>query len=654
VTTAPSWVSLIRDSLAGRGTQLKEGEGNLLRFTRHKKATAIGGVVALLASVAGLLVLQTPAAHAGSFGTTLYEVDCTGTGLAAGNTAPFVVGLTINAAPDPRFPNGGAFGATGAFSTTVNGAFLANIEANVDLSAGSMDLGTANQKIQSTDGSATGSYSYSKASFGPQSLAGLVNQVPPAPTPGNVTWTAASSTLSGPFAATDVGKFVAAPLAAAPALGQGHVIVAVTPGVDATITGTTVSAQATGVTVGLASAAGLTYVDPTLSTGNVFSTNGVNGGQSKIGLAGTDGTTNASMTLTLPVVGAILFGGTPGGPACTQTGYAAGGTPSTPAPAIAPYAAYQGGGLANLVSVGPSVFAPAAFVNLVDPPPAAQNGNANVGTGGSSNIVLTATDGDATQANHFQLTTPGPFGTGGRLTVNITNPVTGATTLTDTGSLPEVVTFQFTACDDNPTNTNCDATPATITVNIGTPPVQQPINQLVNAGQLVLSCNAPGSVGYPLLTCPVINMPSITLNGLQQTTTAAMNPIYVSDNRGDLTLPWTLTAYMVPTPSVLGCTAANFCNSNVGANLALANNHIAATNLTLTPTALTGCLPHVGNLNAGATIGAGGTLDTPRGLCSAVGPNAGGTWDVNGQFSLNIPSSVAAGLYKGTVEYLVV
>jgi hypothetical protein len=111
---------------------------------------------------------------------------------------------------------------------------------------------------------------------------------------------------------------------------------------------------------------------------------------------------------------------------------------------------------------------------------------------------------------------------------------------------------------------------------------------------------------------------------------------------------------MVPTPSVTGCTVANFCNSTVGANLALANNHIAATNLTLTPTALTGCAPHAGNLNVGATIGGGGTLDTPRGLCSAVGPNAGGTWDVNGQFSLVIPSSVAAGLYKGTVEYLVV
>jgi hypothetical protein len=262
--------------------------------------------------------LQTPAAHAGSFGTTLYEVDCTGTGLAAGNTAPFVVGLTVNAAPDPRFPSGGAFGATGAFSTTVNGAFLAGIEANVDLSAGSLDLGASNQKIQSTDGSATGSYSYSNASFGAQSLAGLVNQV------AGVSWANASNTLlSANFAPTDVGKFAASPLAS-PGIPNGSVIVSVVPGVSATITQPTTTANAGPVTVGLASAAGLTYVDATLSTGNVFSTNGVNGGQSKIGLAGTDGTTTGSFTLTLPVVGAITFGGTPGGPACTQTGYAAG------------------------------------------------------------------------------------------------------------------------------------------------------------------------------------------------------------------------------------------------------------------------------------------------------------------------------------------
>jgi len=37
---------------------------------------------------------------------------------------------------------------------------------------------------------------------------------------------------------------------------------------------------------------------------------------------------------------------------------------------------------------------------------------------------------------------------------------------------------------------------------------------------------------------------------------------------------------------------------------------------------------------------------------NATHPNAGGTFTADGSFSLKIPASTAAGLYKGTVEYL--
>jgi hypothetical protein len=188
-----------------------------------------------------------------------------------------------------------------------------------------------------------------------------------------------------------------------------------------------------------------------------------------------------------------------------------------------------------------------------------------------------------------------------------------------------------------------------VSVSVGTPPVDQPIVQPVNAGQLVLTCDVSGTETDTAVTeCPTIEMPAITLNGKTQVTSHAINPIFVADGRGDVTVGWSLSAFMINT----GSGYLGFDNTEVGADLTLPNNHIPAANLSLDNVA---CAVVDGAPVAQvATQGPGGTLEVSRGLCSADPTHAGGLFQVTGTFNLTVPAYVAAGSYGGTVEYLVV
>ena len=124
--------------------------------TRTRFAAAGTAVAAFLATLAGLIGVSAAPAGAGTNGTTTYEADCT-TSLQAGVVAPFVQGLNANGAPDPSFPTGATFGASGASSSTVIGPVVAGIEQALN----SPNLGMAvNEVVGSTDGTATGSFSY--------------------------------------------------------------------------------------------------------------------------------------------------------------------------------------------------------------------------------------------------------------------------------------------------------------------------------------------------------------------------------------------------------------------------------------------------------------------------------------------------------------
>jgi hypothetical protein len=307
----------------------------------------------------------------------------------------------------------------------------------------------------------------------------------------------------------------------------------------------------------------------------------------------------------------------------------------------------------------------AAFVALADAPPVGNDSSTNLGIGGSKAIQLSTTDTDATPTTSCTLV---PLSISDpRLAVTIDNSPNICTAhLTDSGVGPQTVTFQFTGNDANSSGTVA----GTVTVTIGTPSVDEPLSQVVNAGQLVLSCNSPetylappagSGTGNPALLCGTVNLPAITLNGLHQVTTGGGSTLYVSDNRGDPDAPWTLTAQMVATQIGAGagqnpntsCTGiVAFCNSTQGSHAldASGNGQIAKSRLSIGGIS---CAAHAGNLNPAATAGAGGTFAATQTICNAVATQAGGTFDVQKTYSLDIPSSVYSGTYIGTVEYTV-
>jgi hypothetical protein len=553
-----------------------------------------------------------------------YEADCTST-LQAGIAAPFVTSLAGNTTLNSSLPTGVAFGFAGDASVTLPGAVIAGLENSV---AGSATTSAAiTESIGSTDGNATGSYTYTHSFAAVTTLGGSVS---------GAGTTATSPVVTGDFPAG---------LAAVPGtyflsgtgIPEGSVIVAETTGVSVTLDNAATATATESVGYG----ASMTFQDPTLNTGaTAFTTAGVNGQTAGIGVTSV---TSVTIGAAIPV----LFGGAPGiGTAnCLLTGWAAGPVPG-PVQTNATTPQLPPGTTTALITGGSSpVFQPGAYVSLVEPPPVANAGTVNLGVGGSKTVTLSTTPGTVGQpVVSCAVSTPPSLP---RLTVTISNtPTVCSATLTDAGSGVATVTFAFTATDGYPLT----SAPATETVVIGTPPVDQPLQQQITAGQLVLSCSAPPADS---VTCPLITLPAVTLNGTQQTSSAPINTIYVSDNRGDPTVGWTVTSYMVATPSNpnSGCdTQANFCNSQAGSNASLPVNQIAASDLAISAVA---CAPLAGNNNPAPAGGAGGTYATTQTLCTATAGTGGGSFSVNGTFTLTVPSSTAAGTYDGTVEYLV-
>ena len=274
--------------------------------------------------------------------------------------------------------------------------------------------------------------------------------------------------------------------------------------------------------------------------------------------------------------------------------------------------------------------------------------NVNLGVGGTKDVTLSAAASYGGSVASYSLVSTSPLSNNGNaLSFSLTGNTLHLDDTSQTGVA--VITIQWHATD----NFGITGATGNVVVTIGTPPVDQPLTQVVNPGQLQLSCNAPGSAGYPA-QCPNINLPQITLSGVNQQVSAAANPIYVSDNRGDPTAGWSLTTYMVATGSNTGeggaCASfVGFCNTNASYPNS-ANGKIAATQLSISGTAFQSVL---GNNNT-APAAAGGTYGgSAIALGSAAASVSGGTFELTGTYNLNIPSSVYQGTYLGTVEYLV-
>jgi hypothetical protein len=586
------------------------------------------GAVGLSALPAGA-VNNDPAGNPTSPAIT-YEADCSGTGVAAGNVVPFVVSTDIDTTSGvTQLAAGTAFGVAGAVSQTLNGAYIAGSDAAFNPPTYNL---TGTMTFGPTDGNSTGSSSYTTPTFADQANPG--GQVL------HVTYTSGSTTLTGDFSASAPGDFVANSVLGGTGIIPGSVITAITGTTSATINqATTAAAGGAGVDVGYAPEAGLTFTDVGFATSaTAFTATGTHGGTAGIGVTSVSVySVNEGPSIV------VTYGGTPGVGAtnCLETGWTSG--PPAPGPAQVGESTplTPPGATTPLVTTAPT-FQPGAYANLVEPPPTADAQTINLGTGGTKTVTLATTAGNPS----FPVTSCAASGVPSDPRLSVTFSGVCSATLVDSGTGAATVTFQFTATDSFPLT----SAPGTVTVVIGTQPVDQPLDLTVGGGALVLSCSAPPADST---TCPVINLPAITLNGTQQTTTAAANTLYVSDNRGDPTVGWTVTTYLVPTGSNpnAGCdTSADFCNSNVAADPALPVNHITAGELALSGDA---CAAMGGNLNPAPAAGPGASYAATQTVCTAAAGTNGGSFTVNGTFTLTVPSSTAAGAYQGTVEYLV-
>lgn len=651
-----------------------------MRLTRLKRAVIGGAALSLSAGVCAVVGLAAPA---GAFNndptgnptspSVSYELDCAGSGLAANETAPFIVSTDINTTKgngsdsDHGLPTGTTFGAAGAVSVTLSGAVLAPLTAALDPTtvsvAGDVALG-------STDGTATGSYDLPlPASFTASNPGSKIS---------GVTWASGTSTLNGNFQNGDIGDFVgAAPVSqGGPAgLPNGSVITAVNPGVSATITTTTTADNSAGGAVGTAPTTGITFTDSSVSTGAVFTTAGKNNGKASIGVTGSTGGFTMTATVSLPFT------------TCALGGYDASDNPIG-SPLMPP------GTTTAAVSSTPPVFAAGAYLSLVDTPPTANSATQSINVSSTGSFNLTATAGSySVDANSFTLVNGSPQ-----------NPQTGNLTITQVGSTSQInyvdtdttvasYTFQFNVCDTLASTAGgpvCSASPGTITVVVA-PPTLQPLTLDVQPGALQVSCNAPlvyvTNSTAPLATCPTFPFPSITLNGLEQQVTAttgntngspsSVKPgtIYISDNRGNPMAGWQFSSFFVKSGSAnTNPSCANvvaFCDENPGGtqnnltestapnnngsfNGQIAPNYLAVSNIQCFADSTGGPGNYnPPNLNANATPTAGFQFSAnPQTLCTATAGSSGGTFIYNATYTLTVPESVYSGTYLGTIQYL--
>ena len=240
-----------------------------------------------------------PPAGAVSNANTVYEEDCT-TSLQPGVAAPFAVTTNVNTTTDSAAPTGATFGIDGVASVTLVGPFLAEFADNAVLTP-TVNIALTGATFASTDGTATGSYTPSPAfaavSSGGSALTG-------------VSFSSGDTTISYTGGTVAVGDGIA---------GTGitsQEVVSFVPNTSITLSAPT-SANSTGSYTAY-SAVTLTS-SPFASSATAFTTNGLNGGVSNVGLTGISG---IQVQIALPIQFGAASGGNGTGTAnCLETGY---------------------------------------------------------------------------------------------------------------------------------------------------------------------------------------------------------------------------------------------------------------------------------------------------------------------------------------------
>jgi hypothetical protein len=181
-----------------------------------------------------------------------------------------------------------------------------------------------------------------------------------------------------------------------------------------------------------------------------------------------------------------------------------------------------------------------------------------------------------------------------------------------------------------------------------------PADQFAYNSQLEISCTAP-PYSTTTVECPGINLPAVSLNGNWQSAQASGNTMYITDNRGDASAGWSVSAYLMPTPTNPNpwCAGvASFCDATAGSDSAYPDAKIPSSYLSIGNVS---CTPAAGNPSPDPQSGTGGTFPDGSGavsLCTAQAGQSSGTFKLGETYSLAIPPWVYAGQYQATVEYL--
>lgn len=286
-----------------------------------------------------------------------------------------------------------------------------------------------------------------------------------------------------------------------------------------------------------------------------------------------------------------------------------------------------------------------------------------VGTPGAVDITVSSDQGTSATSLHDAYFYGSPV-------VTAVSPGTGSAgggtvvTITGSGFSPDsTVSFGLQPATSGTVNSSSSITAVAPAAGLGVIPVRvttpagisplTPADNFEYDNQLQISCAAPPAVSS---SCNSIDLPSVNLQGEWQNASAPANSLYVTDDRGDATVGWSLSAYVEPSttnPNSWCDTFSGFCNATVGSDSASPNAKIPADYLSLNNV---GCAPAAGNASPAPLAGSGGNFPLGQGavaLCTAAAGSSAGSFKVDATFSLQVPPWVYAGQYEATVVFLV-
>ncbi len=279
-------------------------------------------------------------------------------------------------------------------------------------------------------------------------------------------------------------------------------------------------------------------------------------------------------------------------------------------------------------------YGPLGSTSVTDPTPVVTVSGSYGAVAGISNTLsvgVTDAGGSAPIGGSWTISSgPTCTGAGGNGTASISGTASGATVTFDAPDNAATCTIGVTVADGSTTSTV-----AVLNINVAAgDSLQQDVTQEVAPG--VLDLLACGDTNPDPTTCGA-EMTAITLNGSDQSTTGDIEQVTVLDARGG-PIAWSLSAQL----------DGDLTNGN--GTLTGPNAVIDDALLKITPS----CVTATGSSNSPPTAGgAAQALNAPAAICSAVAGQNTGSFLVDGDLDLTVPSTTYAGTYTGTINFIV-